>query len=55
LEREAQMIWTTKPEEERMEKMGWFKKVEKQEERDLFIKEYIDKNFENKLRKELGL
>ena len=55
LEREAQMIWATKPEEERMEKVGWFKKVEKQEERDLFIKEYIDKNFENKLRNELGL
>ena len=55
LEREAQMIWATKPEEERMEKIGWFKKVEKQEERDLFIKEYIDKNFENKLRNELGL
>jgi hypothetical protein len=55
LEREAQIIWATKPEEERMEKKGWFKKVEKQEERNLFIKEYIDKNFENKLRKELGL
>lgn len=55
LEREAQMIWDTKPEEERMEKVGWFKKVEKQEERNLFIKEYIDKNFENKLRNELGL
>jgi hypothetical protein len=55
LEREAQIIWATKPEEERMEKIGWFKKVEKQEECDLFIKEYIDKNFENKLRSELGL
>ena len=55
LEREAQMIWATKPEEERMEKIGWFKKVEKQEERDLFIKEYINNNFENRLRNELGL
>ena len=55
LEREAQMIWATKPEEERMEKMGWFKKIEKQEERDLFIKEYINNNFENRLRNELGL
>jgi hypothetical protein len=55
LEREAQIIWATKPEEERMEKVGWFKRVEKQKERDLFIKEYIDKNFENKLRNELGL
>ena len=44
-----------KTEEERMEKIGWFKRIEKEEERDLFIKEYIDKNFENKLRKELGL
>ena len=49
------MIWATKPEEERMEKIGWFKKVEKQEERDLFIKEYIDNNFESRLRNELGL
>ena len=55
LEREAQMIWATKPEKERMEKISWFKKVEKQEERNLFIKEYIDKNFENRLRNELGL
>ena len=55
LEREAQIAWATNPEEERMIKVGWFKKVEKEEERDLFIKEYIDKNFENKLRKELGL
>ena len=31
------------------------KKVEKQEERDLFIKEYINNNFENRLRNELGL
>ena len=55
LEREAQMIWATKPEEERMEKIGWFKKVEKHEERDLFIKEYINRHFENRLRNELGL
>ena len=55
LEREAQMIWATKPEKERMEKIGWFKKVENQEERNLFIKEYINKNFENRLRNELGL
>ena len=34
----------------KMEKIGWFKKIEKQEERDLFIKEYIDNNFENRLR-----
>ena len=29
LEREEQMIWATKPGEERMEKVGWFKKGRK--------------------------
>jgi hypothetical protein len=55
LEREAQIAWATKPEEERMIKVGWFKKVINEEERKLFIKEYIHKNFENRLRKELDL
>lgn len=53
LEKEAQIAWSTKPEEERMVKVGWFKKVENQEERNLFIKAYVHKNFENRLRKEL--
>lgn len=55
LEKEAQMAWATKPEEERMIKVGWFKKVENEDERKLFIKEYIHNNFENRLRKELEL
>jgi hypothetical protein len=55
LEKEAQMAWATKPEEERMIKVGWFKKVENEDERKLFIKEYVHNNFENRLRKELDL
>lgn len=55
LEKEAQMAWATKPEEERMIKVSWFKKVENEDERKLFIKEYIHNNFENRLRKELEL
>jgi hypothetical protein len=55
LEKEAQMAWATKPEEERMIKVGWFKRVENEDERKLFIKEYIHNNFENRLRKELEL
>ena len=55
LEREAQIAWATKPEDERMVKVGWFKKVENAEERKLFMKEYVHKNFENRLRKELDL
>ena len=55
LEKEAQMAWATKPEEERMVKVGWFKKIENEDERKLFIKEYVHNNFENRLRKELDL
>lgn len=55
LEKEAQIAWATRPEEERMVKIGWFKKVENQEERNLFIKAYVHKNFENRLRKELDV
>ena len=55
LEKEAQMAWATKPEEERMVKVAWFKKIENEDERKLFIKEYVHNNFENRLRKELDL
>ncbi|WP_428911649.1 hypothetical protein [Niallia sp. Krafla_26] len=55
LEREAQIAWAIKPEEDRMVKIGWFKKVENEEGRKLFIKDYVYKNFENRLRKELDL
>ncbi len=55
LEKEAQIAWATKPEEERIIKIGWFKKVENQEERNLFIKAYVHKNFENRLRKEMDV
>jgi hypothetical protein len=55
LEKEALVMWSTKPEEERLKKVGWFKKEENQEERNRFIKDHIDKNFEVRLRNELGL
>jgi hypothetical protein len=55
LEKEAEIAWATRPEEERLMKISWFKKVENQEERNLFIKAYVHKNFENRLRKELDI
>jgi hypothetical protein len=55
LEQEALIKWSIKPEEERIKKVGWFKKEENQEERDRFIKDYINMNFENRLKNELGL
>lgn len=55
LEKEALVMWSTKPAEERLKKVGWFKKEENHEERNRFIKDHIDKNFEVRLRNELGL
>jgi hypothetical protein len=55
LEKEALIKWSTKPEEERIKKVGWFKKEENQEERNRFIKDYVNMNFENRLKSELGL
>lgn len=55
LEQEALIRWSTKPEEERIKRIGWFKKGENQEERNSFIKNYINENFESRIRKELEL
>ncbi|KAA9021557.1 MerR family transcriptional regulator [Niallia endozanthoxylica] len=55
LEKEALIMWSTKPEEERLKKVGLFRKEENHEERNRFIKDHIDKNFEVRLRNELGL
>lgn len=55
LEKEALVMWSTKPAEERLKKVSWFKKEENHEERNRFIKDHIDKNFEVRLRNELGL
>lgn len=55
LEKEALIKWSTKPEEERIKKVGWFKIEENQEERNRFIKDYVNMNFENRLKNELGL
>ncbi|MBT2687780.1 MerR family transcriptional regulator [Bacillus sp. ISL-47] len=55
LEEEALKMWATKPEEGRFRKTGWFRKEEDLRARDRFVKEYIDKNFADTLRGELGL
>lgn len=55
LEKEALIKWSTKPEVERIRKVSWFKKEEDQEERSRFIKDYVNMNFENRLKNELGL
>lgn len=55
LEDEALSMWATKPDEERLIKIGWFRKEEDKDKRDRFIKAYIDEHFEEQMKKEFGL
>lgn len=55
LEKEALELWNKKPEEERLIRVGWFRKEENKDKRDLFIKDYIDEHFELYLRKEFDV
>lgn len=55
LEKEAMNLWLEKPEEERMKKVGWFRKEEDRDKRDLFINEHVDTHFETQLKKEMDL
>lgn len=52
LQREALELWAAKPEHERMKKVGWFRKEENQEQRELFIRSYLDQHFAERLKKE---
>lgn len=51
LEREALSKWNEKPEEERFIKVGWFRKEEDKESKMEFIRDYIDKNLQDYLKK----
>jgi|tagenome__1003787_1003787.scaffolds.fasta_scaffold20530197_1 DNA-binding transcriptional MerR regulator len=55
LEKEALSLWSEKPIEERLIKVGWFRKGEDTDKRNLFIKGYIDEHFESRMKKEYGL
>lgn len=55
LEEEGLSMWATKPAEERLKSVGWFRKEEDIERRERFIKGYIDDCFEERLRNELGI
>lgn len=53
LEKEAIDLWKEKPEEERVKKVGWIRKEEDRNKREEFVKNYVDENFEDSLRKEM--
>ena len=55
LEKEAISLWSEKPEEERMKKVGWFRKEEKFTEREAYIRDYIDERFEEYMKKEFDI
>jgi DNA-binding transcriptional MerR regulator len=52
LRKEALKVWGSKPESERMRKIGWFKKEEDHAARDLFVQNYVDDHFTERLKKE---
>lgn len=55
LEKEAINLWNEKPEHEKIKKVGWFRKEEDRDKRNLFMKEYIDEHFEEYLKEELEI
>ncbi|MBJ8055083.1 MerR family transcriptional regulator [Bacillus cereus] len=44
LRRQAEKLWNEKPEEERLKKVGWFKKEEDLAKKHLFIENYLNEN-----------
>lgn len=52
LERDAIDQWNSKPEVERKKKVGLFRKEEDAAARERFVREYIDKHFEDRMRKQ---
>lgn len=55
LEKEALELWRQKPESERMRKIGLFRKEEDREEKERFIKSFINEHFEKYLKEEYRL
>lgn len=55
LESEALELWQKKPKDDRTKKVGWFRIEEDLHKRDLFIQRYVDKNFEEYLKKEFDI
>lgn len=55
LEEEAITLWDAKPEIERLKKVSWFRKEEDLAKRSIFVKQYVNENFENRLKEAYGL
>lgn len=55
LEKEAMDLWMKKPPNERMKKVGWFRKEEDRDEREAFIRSYTNEHFEEYLKQEFDI
>jgi len=55
LENEAIELWATRPENERLKKVGLFRKEEDLVKRNEFIRRYINENYEERLKREFGI
>lgn len=55
LEKEAIDLWNEKPEQERLIKVGWFRRKEDENKRNQFVTKYIDDYFSTYLKKEFGV
>ncbi|SED17953.1 MerR family transcriptional regulator [Paenibacillus sp. GP183] len=54
LENEALKLWQQKPEQERVKRVGLFRKEEDHAKRQDFVKQYVDEHYEEQLRSEFG-
>lgn len=55
LREEALVLWSARPANERVRKIGWFRKEEDRDKREQFVRDYVDANFIDALRKEYAL
>lgn len=55
LEEEAISLWSEKPEEERMKKIGWFRKEEDRNKRESFVRDYLNEHFEAYMKQEFDI
>jgi hypothetical protein len=55
LQKEAMDKWAALPEAQRLVKKGMFNKEEDREEKERFVRDYVDKYFETELRRAYGL
>ncbi|MFJ7747505.1 MerR family transcriptional regulator [Peribacillus sp. NPDC097295] len=55
LEEEAQVAWSKLPEDQRLKRVGFFRKDIDLEKKDKFVRDYINEHFVDRLKKEMEL